>query len=76
MPIGLKGQERPPDVIANAVHVARMATGEAPETYATVHSPECNQQSRSPQQKPETGMAVATGPSRLVVQGTAVGKKR
>ena len=76
MPTGLKGQKRPPDVIANAVHVARVAIGEAQETYATVHSAEGNQQSCSPQQKPETGMAVATDPSRLIVQEAAVAKKR
>ena len=32
MPKGPKGQKRPTDVIANAVHVMRIATGEADET--------------------------------------------
>ena len=33
MPIGPNGEKRPGDVIANAVHVMRVATGEAKETY-------------------------------------------
>ena len=33
MPIGPNGEKRPADVVANAVHVARIATGEAEETY-------------------------------------------
>ena len=33
MPIGPNGEKRPADVIANAVHVMRIATGEADETY-------------------------------------------
>lgn len=32
MPKGPKGQKRPADVISNAVHVMRIATGEASET--------------------------------------------
>ena len=32
MPTGPKGQKRPPDVIANAVMVAKIATGEIQET--------------------------------------------
>ena len=32
MPRGPKGQKRPADVIANAVHVMRIATGEIAET--------------------------------------------
>jgi hypothetical protein len=31
MPRGPKGEKRPADVIANAVRVARIATGEEPE---------------------------------------------
>ena len=34
MPTGPRGEKRPPDVIANAVHVAQIATGEAAEVYA------------------------------------------
>ena len=34
MPIGPKGEKRPADVVANAVHVMRVATGDAAETYA------------------------------------------
>ena len=34
MRTGPDGQKRPGDVIANAVHVAKIATGEAIETYA------------------------------------------
>ncbi len=35
MPKGPKGQKRPADVISNAVHVMRIATGEVEETSAT-----------------------------------------
>ena len=37
MPTGPKGQKRPPDVIAKAVRVAKIATGEAEEVYAESH---------------------------------------
>ena len=33
MPIGPNGEKRPADVVANAVHVMRVATGEAEEEY-------------------------------------------
>ena len=33
MPIGPNGEKRPADEVANAVHVMRVATGEAEETY-------------------------------------------
>ena len=33
MPVGHKGEKRPADTIANAVLVARIATGEAKEEY-------------------------------------------
>ncbi len=32
MPKGPQGQKRPADVIGNAVHVMRIATGEVPDT--------------------------------------------
>lgn len=35
MPRGPKGEKRPADVIANAVRVARIATGEDPEELTT-----------------------------------------
>jgi len=35
MPKGPKGQKRPADVIGNAVHVMRMATGEIKESAKT-----------------------------------------
>lgn len=35
MPKGPKGEKRPADVIANAVTVMRIATGEEPEEYDT-----------------------------------------
>jgi hypothetical protein len=35
MPRGPKGEKRPADVIGNAVHVMRIATGEIDETAAT-----------------------------------------
>ena len=34
MPIGPNGEKRPPDVITNAVHVMKIATGEIEEVYA------------------------------------------
>ena len=33
MPIGPDGQKRPTDVVANALHVARLATRETEEEY-------------------------------------------
>ncbi|MYH46370.1 MAG: RNA-binding protein [Gammaproteobacteria bacterium] len=33
MPTGPKGEKRPADTIANAVHVMKVATGEAEESY-------------------------------------------
>ncbi len=33
MPIGPNGEKRPHGVIANAVHIARIASGEIEETY-------------------------------------------
>ena len=33
MPIGPKGEKRPADVVANAVHVMRVATGDTEEAY-------------------------------------------
>lgn len=43
MPIGPNGEKRPHGVIANAVHIARIATGEIEETYVEPpKSPEQN----------------------------------
>ena len=39
MPTGPSGQKRPADVIANAVHVARIATGGIPETDMNASRP-------------------------------------
>ena len=36
MPIGPNGEKRPADVVANAVHVMRLATGEAEEAHVDV----------------------------------------
>jgi hypothetical protein len=33
MPRGPKGEKRPADVVGNAIHVAKIATGEAQEEY-------------------------------------------
>ena len=33
MPIGPNGEKRPADVVANAVHVMRVATGDTEEAY-------------------------------------------
>lgn len=40
MPKGPKGQKRPADVIGNAVHVMRVATGEIDEATANSERPE------------------------------------
>jgi len=32
MPVGLEGEKRPADLVGNAVHVMRIATGEITET--------------------------------------------
>lgn len=37
MPKGPKGEKRPADVIGNAVHVMRIATGEEEENLSTAH---------------------------------------
>ncbi len=50
MPRGPKGQKRPADVIGNAVHVMRIATGEESEDYG-----------RSPQDEGKDPAAVALG---------------
>ena len=39
MPRGPKGEKRPADVIGNAVHVMRVATGEVEDTLASVTMP-------------------------------------
>lgn len=36
MPIGPNGEKRPADAVANALHVARIATREVEETYVDV----------------------------------------
>lgn len=36
MPRGPKGEKRPADVVSNAVHVMRIATGEAEEDFGKV----------------------------------------
>jgi hypothetical protein len=38
MPRGPKGEKRPADVIGNAVHVMRIATGEEEDTVTTEHA--------------------------------------
>ena len=43
MPVGPNGEKRPADVIANAVHIMKVATGEIEETYVEPpHSAESN----------------------------------
>ena len=39
MPIGPKGEKRPQGVVANAVHVMRLAIGEEEETYEEIPTP-------------------------------------
>ena len=62
MPIGPNGEKRPADVIANAVHVAKIATGEAVETHAKPSHPETRQKARTPEPRPERGNEAARTP--------------
>ena len=55
MPTGPNGEKRPANVIANAVRVARIATGEAEETRSQPSKPEGSQRGRPPQAKSEKG---------------------
>lgn len=50
MPKGPQGQKRPADVIGNAVHVMRIATGEAEEEPPAVTK--AKQAARSPKPSP------------------------
>jgi len=54
MPRGPKGEKRPADVIGNAVHVMRIATGEAEEREPTA------------EEKAKTAKAVSRGKSRAM----------
>jgi hypothetical protein len=40
MPRGPKGEKRPADVIGNAVHVMRIATGEIEESFSQTFGPD------------------------------------
>ena len=54
MPTGPNGEKRPADVIANAVHVMRVATGEAEEEYVNPGKSAGGAQGRrGPRQDPE-----------------------
>ncbi len=51
MPTVPNGEKRPADVIANAVRVAQIATGEAEETRSQPSKPGNSQRGRPPQTK-------------------------
>ena len=65
MPNGPNGEKRPAVVIANAVRVARIATGEVAETFANQPQREPAREGRPPKPMPETGKeaAGATAPA-------------
>jgi hypothetical protein len=52
MPKGPKGQERPADVIGNAVHVMRIATGEIQDELELKPLPPYAPHARSPAVEP------------------------
>jgi hypothetical protein len=68
MPRGPKGEKRPADVIGNAVHVMRVATGEAEEDLGTApkrakggrKGGKARAKSLSPQQRSEIAHAAAS----------------
>ena len=62
MPTGPEGQKRPAGVIANAVHVAKIATGEAKEIGSQPSRPETRQQAR---RRPERGKEAVLTPVRV-----------
>jgi hypothetical protein len=47
MPRGPKGEKRAADVIGNAVHVMRIATGEAEEEYEAAREPKAESARRA-----------------------------
>lgn len=67
MPKGPQGQKRPADVIGNAVHIAKIATGEEQET--TLKQPakrksglagaKARQENTTPEQREETARKAA-----------------
>ena len=63
MPTGPDGQKRPADVIANAVHVAKIATGEATEARTQPTQRETRQKARPPEPRPERGKESAGVPA-------------
>ena len=52
MPTGPSGQKRPADVIANAVHVAKIATGEIGEAYVGLPPTVASNGASPPKRKP------------------------
>ena len=63
MPTGPNGEKRPADVIANAIRVARIATGEATETYAKSPQREAGRKCQPPGPRMETGKEAAGAPA-------------
>jgi hypothetical protein len=61
MPRGPKGEKRPADVIGNAVHVMRIATGDIEETPSSgrVRSGRAGGKARSKALSPEERRAIA-----------------
>ena len=61
MPIGPKGEKRPADPVANALLMAKIATGEAEETYVSHRGQGClqNGQARASEVSAERCSAVA-----------------
>ena len=65
MPRGPKGEKRPADVIGNAVHVMRVATGETPEDYG-----------QSVEEQGKNPAAVALGQKGGIARAAAMTAKR
>lgn len=61
MPRGPKGEKRPADVIGNAVHVMRIATGEIEETKVTLKtkSGKARAKALTPKQRAEIASVAA-----------------
>jgi hypothetical protein len=64
MPTGPKGEKRPADVIANAVRVMRIATGEAEEEYEGQGEDGKNPAAQALGRKGGAARAAALSPSR------------
>jgi hypothetical protein len=76
MPRGPKGEKRPADVIGNAVHVMRIATGEIEEEVATPESEGKDPNAAALGRKGGKARAASTTPERRAeIARTAAAKR-